>query len=176
MAEKKKLTLKEIGTDKLILIGVAGIALVLLSFPSNESNKTDSSNDINVVQETKAADYCTDSEERLKNIIEKIEGVDSAEVMITLKTSSEKIVLKDNPYEQEKGQENERYVYSDSSVIITDAEGNSMPYVVKELEPEIEGIAVVYTGKSGGDITYKITNVIMALFEIDSHKISVVEQ
>lgn len=176
MAEKKKLTLKEIGIDKLILIGVAGVALVILSFPSDKSSDSDTKTSVDNIIENSTNNYCTENEERLKNIIEKIDGVDFAEVMITLKTSSEKIVLKDNPYEQEKGKDEERYVYSDSSVIITDSEGNSSPYIVKELEPEIEGIAVVYTGKSGGDITYKITNVIMALFEIESHKISVVEQ
>lgn len=176
MAEKKKLTLKEIGTDKLILIGVAGIALVILSFPSDKSTNSDTKTNVENIIEKNTNDYCTENEKRLQNIIEKIDGVDSVEVMITLKTSSEKIVLKDNPYEQEKGKEQEKYVYSDSSVIITDSEGNSSPYIIKELEPEIEGIAVVYTGKSGGEITYKITNVIMALFEIESHKISVVEQ
>lgn len=174
LAEKKKLTLKEIGIDKLILIGIAGVALVVLSFPSDDK-KTNTTEDVRVNLEQKE-DYCSDSEERLENIIEKIEGVESADVMITLKTSSEKIVLKDNPYEQEKGVDEERYVYSDSSVIIEDSDGNSMPYVIKELEPEIEGIAVVYNGKRDGDITYKITNLIMALFEIPSHKISVVEQ
>lgn len=176
MAEKKKLTLKEIGTDKLILIGIAGVALVIFSFPSDKSSDSETKTNADNIIEKSTHDYCTENEKRLQNIIEKIDGVDSAEVMITLKTSSEKIVLKDNPYEQEKGKEQEKYVYSDSSVIITDSEGNSSPYIIKELEPEIEGIAVVYTGKNGGEITYKITNVIMALFEIESHKISVVEQ
>lgn len=175
MGEKKKLTLKEIGTDKLILIGVSGIALILLSFPTG-SKKKESDNSAIVSTETGAEDYYTETEKRLENIIEKIDGVDSAEVMITLKGTGEKVVLKDNPYEKEKSKDEERYVYSDSSVIVENSQGDSAPYVIKEIEPEIEGIAVVYTGKESGDVAYKITNVIKALFDIESHKISVVEQ
>jgi len=176
LAEKKKITLKEIGTDKLILIGVCGIALVVLSFPSKNSSNSDKREETSIISQTVTDDFCKTNEERLTNIIEKIDGVESAEVMITLKASSEKIVLKDNPYEQEKSKEEERYVYSDSSVIVEDSDGNMSPYVVKEMEPQIEGIAVIYKGKKDGEIAYKITNVIMALFEIESHKISVVEQ
>lgn len=176
MAEKKKITLKEIGTDKLILIGICGIALVVLSFPSKNSSESKKNEDVNIVSQTVTNDFCETNEERLRSIIEKIDGVESAEVMITLKASSEKIVLKDNPYEQEKSKEEERYVYSDASVIVEDSDGNMSPYVVKELEPKIEGIAVIYKGKNDGEIPYKITSVIMALFEIESHKISVVEQ
>lgn len=181
--EKKKISLKEIGMDKLVLIAVAGIALVVLSFPS-QSPKNNRKED--AIKETIAStkEYNVTLEEKLEDIIGKINGVEKATVMITLRSSSEKIVLKDSPYESSKLEENsgsdsvneENHIYSDTSVLITDEDGGTSPYIIKELEPEILGVAVIYSGKTSSQTTYKITSIIQALFELEAHKISVIEE
>ena len=55
-----------------------------------------------------------------------------------------------------------------------DANGNEIPYVIKERLPQIEGIAVVAKGGDNPNNSLKITNTLEALFGIEAHKISVI--
>lgn len=185
MEKKKKISLQDLGTAKLLLLTASGIALVMLSMPSSCSQ-----NAKKLPQETmteKAADtntYCVTLEERLEEMVCSIGGVESAKAMIMLKSGAEKVVLKDYPYESSKSEEHDgtagrseqEYIYSDTTVLVEDADGNTRPYVIKELEPEISGVAIVYKGKRGAEISYQITCMIQALFQIEAHKISVIEQ
>ena len=60
----------------------------------------------------------------------------------TLKSSKEEVVLKDIPYEKEKMGEEELYCENEETVMLEDKEGNTHPYIVKELNPKVEGIVV----------------------------------
>ena len=181
--DKKKISLKNIGIDKILLLFAAGI-LMMLGSGVKICGEADKSPETIAKETEDIKEYNSSLEEGLTTMIEAIQGVESARVMITLKSSGEKIVLKDNPYETQNSVENngkdniteKKYIYSDTSVMVTDESGNTRPYVIKELEPEIQGVAVVYSGKPSADITYKITVIVKSLFGIEAHKISVVEQ
>lgn len=185
MEKKKKISLQDIGTPKLLLLTVSGIALVLLSMPSSCTG-TKKQGETEIIYETQEdkSSYCVTLEEKLEDMITSLKGIDSAKVMITLRSSTEKVVLKDYPYESAESEESgdgvtrkdKEYVYSDTTVLVTDEDGNTRPYVIKELEPEIAGVAVVYKGSGGAEITYQVTGMVQALFQIDAHKISVIEQ
>ncbi|MGN0460630.1 MAG: hypothetical protein ACI4HL_06920 [Ruminococcus sp.] len=66
------------------IIGVAGIALIFISgfFPSGDSNNS-YSGDIE--------DYRSAEETRIENMVESIEGVGDARVMITMENSAEQV-------------------------------------------------------------------------------------
>ena len=57
----------------------------------------------------------------------------------------------------------------------TDSEGNKIPYVVKKIEPEIQGITVVAQGGGNAVVQKNISDVLEALFHIEAHKIKVVK-
>lgn len=63
-----------------------------------------------------------------------------ADVMLTLQASKEKVTLKDNKQDDTKTEE--------ETVLLDGESRESSPYVVQEIEPQIEGIVVVC---SGGD-------------------------
>lgn len=184
VSAKKKLTVKEIGIDKLLIILLLGVALVFLSFPEGKkkatTNETEPVKEIAVSEDT----YERLLEERLKNTLSKVEDVGQIEVMITVKATSEKIVLKENPYtnhttsetDSEGGSRNStESSQSDSAVYIEESDGSKRPYVIKEIEPKIEGVVVIAQGGDKAAIVSEIMDAVAALFDVPSHKIKVLK-
>lgn len=128
--------------------------------------------------------YVNHLEQRLEEMLTAVEGVGKVKVMITLQATSERIIEKDQPTDRsittendgEGGSRNSNDIINDeTTVYITDGEGNQIPYVVKELEPVIEGVTVVAQGGGNPVINKNITDIIQALFGIQPHKIMVVK-
>ncbi len=193
--EKKKISLKEIGLPKLIMIFIAGILLILLSFPGlfggkkNNESKDKVSKDTgqeNVMNTTSydTNTYIAEMETKLENILKKVSGIGKVEVMITLKASKEQIILKDSPYTQESlnevdGEGGSRTDSSvkreESTVLITAEDGNSEPYIIQELEPDVEGVVVIAEGGDNIDVQVDIIEAVGALFNVPAHKVKVMK-
>lgn len=123
-------------------------------------------------------------EEKLEKILTTVEGVGNVKVMITVSASGEQIIEKDLPNSKsitteadaDGGNRNiNEYENKESTVYLTDSNGNQIPYVVKQLEPAIEGVMVVAQGGGNAIVNKNITEVIQALFGIEAHKIVVVK-
>ena len=123
-------------------------------------------------------------EKKLKKILEKMDGVGEVDVMITLKSSKELVVLKDEPYTQESLNEVDNQGGSRTSssasndeetVLVNDGNGNSEPFVVKELAAQIEGVVVIAQGGSDGEVALDIVSAVEVLFGIPAHKVKVLE-
>ena len=193
--EKKKISLKEIGMPKLIMMLVAGILLIVLTFPGliggdkkakNKNIITDSSNLQNGTNTTSydSNNYIAELEDRFESILRKVNGIGEVEVMITLKTSGEHIPLKDVPYTQESINEddgeggsrtNNRIQKEESTVLVTNKDGNTQPYILQEREPEVEGILVIAEGGDNILVQKDIIEAAEALFNIPMHKVKVMK-
>lgn len=123
-------------------------------------------------------------EGKLETVLSEMAGVGNVKVMVTLKASREKVVEKDQPdsrsitTEQDSsgGNRNMNECSSDeSTVYITEENGKQSPYVVKEIEPVVEGVTVVAEGGGNAVVNKNITNVVQALFGIEAHRIVVVK-
>lgn len=180
--------IRNIGMEKLLIIAICGVVLVILSVPTGKNKKEGSSVKSTQGSEEKQIgvstdEYCSKLEERLKELISKIDGVEQVSVMITLKCGSESVVLTEVSYEQSEKKENgsngtvsEQKDYKNESVVVyeKDSDGNTIPYVIKENVPQIEGIAVIAKGGDNPENILKITSVAQALFNVEVHKISVI--
>lgn len=180
--------IRNIGMEKMLIIAICGVVLVILSVPTDKNKKTDkSANNIQSSEDKQIGmttdEYCSKLEERLKELISKIDGVEQVSVMITLKCGSESVVLTEVSYEQNEKRDNgsngvvsEQKDYKNESVVVyeKDGNGNTTPYVIKENVPQIEGIAVIAKGGDNPENILKITSIAQALFNVDVHKISVI--
>jgi stage III sporulation protein AG len=193
--DKKKISLKEIGLPKLVIIFIAGILLILLSIPTifngkNEAKKnsqdTNSVTNQNVTNTTShdTNTYITDMENKFKNILRKVSGIGEVEVMLTLEASKEQVTLKDSPYTQESlnevdgegGSRTENSVRrEETTVLVTTEDGNSEPYILQELEPDVEGVVVIAEGGDNTDIILDIMEAAEALFDVPAHKVKVMK-
>ncbi len=192
--EKKKISLKEIGLPKLAMIFVAGILLILLSVPNifgkEEANKKTPDADIQLQQnETNTTSYdsntyIADMEERLENILRKVNGIGDVEVMLTLKTSKEQVALKDSPYTKEGlnevdgegGSRTDNNIQrEESTVLMTNEDGKTVPYIIQEYEPKVEGVVVIAEGGDDVRIIKDIMDAVEVLFDVPVHKVKVMK-
>ena len=194
--EKKKISLKEIGLPKLIMILVAGILIIVLSIPGIFSSKnskestTESTNKSAIQEKVKnttsysSNTYITEMENKLGNMLKKVSGIGQVEVYITLKTSEEQVPLKDTPSTQESLNEvdgeggnrtNSSVKQDESTVMVTDGSGNSVPYILQKLEPQVEGIVVVAEGGNNDAVKLEIMDAAEALFNVPANKIKVMK-
>lgn len=202
ISEIKKI-IKSISIDKWILIGAAGIVLVLCSDSCNGSGATndDTGNNAgakmlsgqqeestiteNISYETYVNDmdaYTQNLEKELESILSSVDGAGKVRVMITLKNTSTKEVLMEEPYSESNVTEHDgdggsrdtneksqdyHVIYKESS------DGTMIPFVVSEISPQVEGVAVVAEGGDSAVVKEKITGIIKALFGIEINKIAV---
>ncbi len=193
---KKKLSIKEIGPTRLVILLMAGIFLLVLSFPGmlslEDSSKDNTANQDYKVRENtdntetkeETESYINELENRLKKVLARVEGIGDVEVMITLKGSKEKIILKDTPYTQESmnevdgeggNRDSSSISREDTTVLVNGGNGESMPYIIQELEPEVEGVVIIAEGGDNAKIMTEIMDAAQVLFNVPAHKVKVMK-
>ena len=165
MKDYKEL-LGKIGKDKLLLMAAAGIVLIVCSVPAEKKeNKNNNSEQKGIQQETLQISaeekssislYVENLETRLADIIGEIEGVKNVHVMITVKGSEGKEILKDENISSDNTKESDgaggernisSYNKDENTIYYKDSSGAQYPYVLSEIMPEIEGVAVDGNGQ-----------------------------
>lgn len=183
---EKKLNWREIGIEKLIVIFLCGVFLLVLSLPSGSTKKKvvvqEKDDTKEIAGQLTQEEYVKSLEKRLKAMLLKIEGIKGAEVMITLKSSAEKVTLKDSPYSQETTTQREENTESttnritgEEATVLVETEEGKEPYVVKEKEPVVEGVLVLVKGTGQAELKNEISEAVEALFGVPSHKIKVMK-
>lgn len=199
---------KGLRKENLILIALAGVLLFVIAIPvkkeGGEERKADSAQGEqraqgrdnvpdNVPDDVSTSDqfrqdgmeerYAADLEKRLTEVLSQMEGVGKVKVMITLKTSRELVVEKDQSAARSATNESDsqggvRVITdtdsSESTVYSTDG-SVSRPYVAKTFAPEIEGVLVVAQGAGKGTVNRTIVEIVGALFGVEAHKVAVVK-
>ena len=177
----KKISLKDFGMEKIILIAIAGIVLLAANFSEwkNSSSKTSEKQEKSI--ETSQNDaYVEALENKLVHILENVDGVGKAEVMITLKSSKESVLNKDlseeKQTEEERSGETQKVNKNQKKqeeTILSDSSGNSAPYVIKELEPEISVISC--EGAGNKVVEASVLEAVQVLFGVSANHIKVLK-
>lgn len=186
-AEKKKFSFRQLTIDKIVLIVAAGAVLLLFSFPREKSSDGSVTPDKSVEsnQNTESRSYEEELEERLTGVLESMDGVGKAEVMITLKASEEKVLDKNTNYQknqvtEEDAQGGKRVSDEESrqedTVLSGGSSGQEEPYVIQEKKPVVEGVVVLADGADSPQIVSEINDALQALFDVSPHKIKVLKR
>lgn len=101
--------------------------------------------------------YVSNLEEKIESFLLKIQGINKAEVIITLDTSSEQI-----------------YAQSNDSYVIIDKESGESPINITEIYPTVRGIAIACTNGNSDETKMKITKLISAYLDISTNRIEIV--
>ncbi len=175
--------------DRWMLLALLGILILVVVWPVGEkSTKADDQAERSVDRTEKntynyADQYASNMELRLKEILEKVDGAGAVQVMITVKNSGEQVLEKDKSYSESKtiqsgdGKQNNTTAAntSRSESTVYDHADSGSPYVVKQLEPEIEGVLVAAQGAGDEKVVNEITYAVQVLFDVPVHKIKVVK-
>ena len=187
MDEKKPFSIREIGLPKLFIMLLAGIVLLIFSFPDffgtqkKEQKMEQKQPEASDVVSGSVDAYIENAEDRLRLLLQKIDGAGEVEVMITVKTTGESIPLKDTPYEKsseysvDSKQQNVKEAVEENTVMVENKDGSRVPYVVAQTVPEIEGVAVIAQGGGDKQVKQEIIGAVQVLFDIQAHKIKVMK-
>lgn len=186
--EKWKGNRKLPGKNQLLLLFLTGLLLlvIVLPTPTSQKKEEDMQNPADVSKaDTAAAGYEEYLEKRVASALEYVEGVGRTEVVITLKSSGEKVVEKDSDRTTQTitekdsagGERNsQERTTNTKSIFEQQSNGSQTPYVSKELTPEIEGVVVIADGGDSPVVIQNITEAVQALFGVEAHKIKIMKR
>ena len=63
----------------------------------------------------------------------------------------------------------------DEKTVLIEEDGKKVPYVIKELQPEVEGVVVVAQGGGNDIVNQNIVDAVSVLFHISSYKVKVLK-
>lgn len=178
--------------NQLLILFLMGILLVVIAWPVSDKkgNKSDEGEEM---MESAALSTGTVSDEAYEQYLEKrvakaleyVQGVGKAEVLITLKSTGQKIVEKDQQSSSQITDEedssggtrtSEDKTTDKTSIYKQDSDGSQSPYVSKELTPEVEGVIVIADGGDNAVVVQNISEAIQALFSVEAHKIKIMKR
>ena len=179
--------IQKIGPMRLAILVLAGVALLVLSFPTGtDDGQKELSNNIEIQGETLALEamqkYARQQEKATEEILSKVDGIGRVKVMLTLAASEEKVPLQNEDITEDETSEADQsggtrsqteYQSKKESVIIQGEE--EKPYVVQINSPKVEGVVVVAQGASSGKMKTEILEAIQALFPVQPHKIKIMK-
>jgi stage III sporulation protein AG len=169
--------------------------MLIILWPSDKTatnifSSKDLNSDVNVSETTAASEasgiedmdeqssyeeYIDRLERKLEQILSGVKNVGNVNVMITLKDNGERVVEKDyDTTDSTSGDASQ--TSSSETTVMSKEDNNSLPYVKKVLEPEIEGVLVSCQGGGNPDTVVNITEAVQALFDVPAHKIVVLEE
>lgn len=130
-----------------------------------------------------AEEYTAMMERKVEELLGQMEGAGQVKVIITLRSSSEKVVEKDAPVSRTDtteadsggGTRTVNSVETGESTVYTSEGGYSEPYVIKTISPQVEGVVVLAEGAGSGSVSKNISDVIQVLFGIDAHQVKVIK-
>lgn len=128
--------------------------------------------------------YEKELETRVKEILKYVEGVGTVDVMILLRSSSEKIIHVDQEKSRTSTEEQDsaggtRKVMTEDiaeTALMSGENGNQVPFVEKEMQPEIAGIVISAQGGGSARVKAEISEAMEALFGLPAHKIKVLKR
>lgn len=183
--------LKKPKKEQLVVLLLFGVLLVVIALPTTTgtmgADKKDA--DISGTQgaagtDTAALTYEEQLEKRLSAILSQVAGAGRVEVMVTLESRGERIVEKDTPESRKSVEETDssggsrttdEQDWGEETVYYEDGSGGKSPYVVKELEPNIEGVLVLAEGGDSAVVKQELLEAVQALFPIEAHKVKIMK-
>jgi len=121
-------------------------------------------------------------EARLEEFFSLVEGAGKVRVMISPLSGRETVVAVDVNMSQSSSKEQDaqggtretsQYQSQEQTVIITDRQGTDRPLVLREIDPQIQGIVIIAEGGDSPFVRDALTRAARAMLGIDAHMIQV---
>lgn len=181
----------------LIILGLIGVAIVILSSFVNVK-KLDTEN---IGREPPVTGMASEAafeataeqadpfrsmeltfENNIKDILEKIVGVGTVDVLVTVDSTEEIVIQRNIKDAQQQSEENDanggkrkttQYT-RDGQIVTYDVSGNETPIITKKVKPQVRGILIVARGAENEVVKGLIVEAVQKGLNIPSYKISVV--
>lgn len=176
------------GRDKWLLLFLFGLLLAVIVFPMDKKEEKEERQGAQQVQAASGVEqkmsvsqYEAYLSAQLKRILEEMDGAGQVEAWVTLECGEEQVLY------QEKNSKSSVLEEADSvggtrtqeereveQTTLLDGEGE--PYIIKTMQPKIEGVLVLSEGAEDREIKKNIMEAVQVLFGIDVHRIKVAKK
>ncbi|MHA0855567.1 stage III sporulation protein AG [Paenibacillus sp. CMAA1364] len=121
-------------------------------------------------------------ENSIKDILEKIVGVGTVDVLVTV-DSTEEIVVQRNVRDSQQtseendsngGKRNTTQYTRDGEIVTYEAQGNQTPIITKRVKPQIRGVLIVAKGAENQVVRNLVIDAVAKGLNVPSYRISVV--
>lgn len=153
-----------------LLVALAGVALLLWPSGGREAAEEPAA-----AAPESQADALRETEERMRDILSKIDGVGELELMLTLESTERQEFAVDTELSY-SGQTTAPDDYSrrTETVVLSGKDGDT-PVVVKNVSPAYRGALVVCQGGGNAEVKLSVTQAVAALTGLSSDRITVVK-
>lgn len=169
-------------TKAVIFAGFIGIALILLSslLPKASGNKASSSDQCTTIS---SEEYVKQLEEKVQTLVEKISGVGSSNVMITLENGVENVYANSEKKSTDNTTDNSSSGTSkatdknntEQNVVVVDGKDGKQALVVTQKEPTVKGVVVVCDGGDNLTVVQDVIDAVTTALRITSNRVTVVK-
>lgn len=189
------------GKETITIVVLIGVLLLVISLPTKKSSNDENSNlssgisssnsytkdGRSVNSDNTSSDSAKSYEEYLEDkisaLLSKADGVGKAQVIVSVKNTSEKIIAKDvtsseesiNETDSAGGVRSSQKSQNSSTNISANTNNGDEPFITMENMPEIEGVVIVAQGGGEPTVVSEITSAIEALLGVPAHKIKVLK-
>ncbi len=181
--EKVKQKLPKSKSGFLIVLGIVGLVLVLISsFDISDKKSASTEQTQNAVQNetTGSADYVLHMEEKLEKVISDMLGKTKVTVMVTLESGTEYVYADEIKTDADitKDQSALKTQHSDSNqktyIVVKDSDGNEHPLIVTEKMPTVRGVVVVCEGGETTSVASAVRLAVRSALNVSDDKICII--
>ncbi len=158
-----------------VALGIAGILLIFISDLDFGGNGKKVSG-----REQSLYQYKSEMEKEITALLEEIEGVGEAKVMITLESGEENVYVQQQKTANDtRKQQNENNSQEDTKttfeneIVIVEESGDNSALIEKTIQPVVQGVAVVCSGADDIKVVSAVTNSVSVVLNVPTHKICV---
>ncbi len=170
-AEKVRNIIKGKNSSLLVVIlGSVGLLLILISSFMPESNEKNEIETISDESEMTCANYCADTEKRLEEFLENIEGAGDVKVYLSVGSGEKYVYASEGKKSISESRKEEEQKY-----VIVSGNGEKKALIETIETPEITGVVIACTGCGSPVVQERIYNSVSSALGLPTSKIYVTQ-
>lgn len=111
------------------------------------------------------------TEQRMAEILSKIEGAGQVDVMLTYCRTEEKTIAH-NEIREENG---DSFRTEQTAILLEDDSGTTQPVILTETGPRVEGVVIAAQGADQPEVAAALHQAAQALLDVPAHKVAVLK-
>ena len=178
---------KATAKEKWMLFLLVGLLLAVIIFPTGKTQSISAKEDSDYAISKTYSNEMTISQyemylsQKLEEILTQIDGAGNVQAWVTIASGKEQVFVRESDKEEHKLEESDSTggtrKEEDRKIkesVLKDSSGN--PYIVKTIQPEVEGVLVVAEGAGDSVIKKNISEAVQVLYGIEANRIKVAKK
>ncbi len=161
---------------RILIFVIIGAICVLAFSGAGGRSKNEKKDEKTEADITDIAAYTAETEKRLAEALEKINGAGGVEVMITFDSVYEHVLAKNSRGELSEDSGGEKISNTsnhEETVVLFGSGAAEKPYVLKEKTPCVSGVLVTAEGAGDEKVRLEIYEAVKALYGVSGHRVKV---